>query len=461
MSPPLTYGPAYLGLYAALVLAIACNAFLDIQYGSFGFEMLLWAGIFGYTLHVGWKQQGHADATGQSRQKRVLAIGGLAAVIIFIPIWGFPRAGLYILGILQAAMNCVTTTRRNLYFGLLVSLIMVMFAATHGRADWTMLFYLLPYIVAVVFTLVSEQISRRAQEVRQEGLGLASAGGQGVAIAAATAIILAFGGLLYAATPQASLMHLYWKHGQPGRMGNTSDSAEAGGGGGGGNSGQSASGGNSSQSGGDAVGGMAQPSYGGLPSLAQMREAARRPGMPRLQGSAITAMADVVEGIEEVLRPINLGLSELLDNLKQWLREHMKEVVSALWTLLILALLIAAWVLLREARPMLWLLAHFDYLRLGMLRGHAPGSRGARQYYAAMERLFDLHGLDRPPTANAREYLIIVGRRFDHLRHEATELTLLFEGARYGSEETDVRQLGRMRELYRRVFKQVGRLAPS
>lgn len=458
MSPPLTYGPAYLGLYVALVLGIACNAFLDIRYGTFGLEVFFWAGVFAYTLRVGWKQQGYEDEFGRSRQKIVLILGGILSVAIFLPMWGLPRGGLYVLAALQATMNCVTTTRRNLHFGLLVSLIMVMFAATHWQADWTMLFYLLPYIVAVVFTLVSEQIARRAQDIRREGLGLASAGGQGAAIAAATATILVLGGLLYAATPQLSITHLYWKYGQPGRMGQVGGTFEAGGGAG---SGQGAGGGGAGQASGEAGGAGGQPAYSGLPTVAQMREAAGRPGMPGWQSAAITTLADIVEGTMEVLRPIELGLDELIEDIKEWLKEHRAELLSAFLALILAALAVAAWLLLREARLGRWFAAHFDYLRFGVLRAHAPGKRGARQYYRAIERLFDLHGVDRPPTANTREYLRLVGRRFDHLRREATEMTLIFERARYGQDEAHPAELARMRELYRRMFRQAGQLSAS
>lgn len=454
-SPPLTYGPAYLGLYASLLLGIACNAFLDIRYGGFGIEVMLWAGVFAYTLRVGWKQKGFEDEYGRSRQKIVLLLGAVLSVIIFLPMWGLPRGGLYVLAALQAAMNCVTTTRRNLHFGLLVSLIMVMFAATHARADWTMLFYLLPYIVAVVFTLVSEQIARRAQDIRREGLGLASAGGQGAAIAAATATILAFGGLLYAITPQSSFSHLYWKYGQPGAMGRITGAVDSNGAGGSGQGGGAGSG----QSGGETGGG--QSIIGGLPSVAQMREAAGRPGMPGWQASAINTLADIIEGTEQILRPIKLGLDELIEDIKQWLKEHLSAVLATLSTLIILALLVAAWLLLREARAGLWLRARFDYLALGLLRWHAAGNRGVRQYYAAMERLYDLYDLKRPQSADAREYLGAVGRRFGHLRREATEATLIFERARYGQAEAGPAEVARMGELYRRMVSQVDRIAIS
>jgi len=459
MSPPLTYGPAYLGLFAALVLGIACNAFLDIRYGSFGFEVFLWAAVFAYTLRVGWKQNGRVDEAGQSQQKIVLLVGGALSVLVFLPVWGLPRGGLFILAALQAAMNCVTVTRRNLLFGLLVSLIMVMFAATHARADWTMLFYLLPYIVAVVFTLVAEQINRRAQDVRRDGLGLAGAGGQGAAIAAATATILLFGGLLYALTPQTAMTHLFWKYGQPGLAGQVGGVVDGGQGGAG--PGQGVAAGGAGQAGGESGGAAGQPSYSGLPTIAQMREAARRPGMPGWQASAIDTLADLAEVIDQVVQPLRTSLDELWQDFKEWLKEHMTEVISALWALILLALLVAAWLLLREARLGVWLGAHVDFLRLGLSPGHAPGSRGARQYYAAMERLFYLHGIDRPPAANTREYLRLAGRRFDHLRRELTEMTLIFERARYGQDEAHPAELARMRELYRRMFREAGRLSAA
>ena len=218
MSPSLNYRPVFLGLYGALVLAIACNAFLDIQYGSFTVEVVLWAGLFAYTLRVGWKQHGQVSDFGRGRQKAVLIVGLILTVVFFMPVWGFPRAGLYLLGILQASMNCVTATRRNLYMGLLVSIVMVIFAASHFRADWTMLFYLVPYIAAVVFTLVAEQISRRTEELGADGKNPGNASGQGAAIAAATATILLVGGVLYAVTPQVSVSSLYWKYGQAGNV---------------------------------------------------------------------------------------------------------------------------------------------------------------------------------------------------------------------------------------------------
>jgi len=82
VSAALTYLPAYIGLYLALLLGIACNAFLDIWYGSFGVEVVIWAVIFAYTLSVGWRQEGQVSDFGRDRQKAVLVVGILVTVLI-------------------------------------------------------------------------------------------------------------------------------------------------------------------------------------------------------------------------------------------------------------------------------------------------------------------------------------------------------------------------------------------
>lgn len=445
-SPPLTHTPSYVGLCAALVLGMACNAYLDIRHGRFGTEVLTWLGVFAYTLFVGWRQRGEVTTNGRTHQVVVLLIGAAVSVSVIIPTWGFPRAGLYILGVLQAIQNCVTVTRRNLYLGLLVSLILVLFAASHFRADWTMLFYLLPYVVAVVFTLVSDQVHRRVQAVHHHSLGLASTGGQGVAVAAATATIVTLGALLYAVTPQQSATHLYWRYGQPGgalqmREGMPPSGGQPGAGlGGGGFAGSKGDGGGASGAG------------GGQSGSAQMRRAANQKGMPRWQSGAIHVLADGVEWVERVREPIDLGLEDMLASARQWWQAHWPALKKMLLLLLALALAATAGWWLRRLRPVLRLRVQLDHLLLGVWGLLPPGSRGVLHCHAAVIRLFTLHGLNRPPGATAREYARLTHKRHANLRRQMAELTQLFEQARYGPTVTTPAQLIRVRELYRFMF---------
>lgn len=449
MTPPLTYFPAYLGLFAAQLLAVACNAFLDIQYGAFGTEVLLWALAFGFTLRIGWRQKGEVSEAGRKAQKTAMIIGMFLFFFVFIRIWGFPRAGLYMLAALQAAYNCVTVTRRQLHMSLVIAAVMVMFAATHYRADWTLLFYLVPFVTAMVFTLVAEQINRRVIALREQSLGHEVAGGQGIAIAAATATILLIGTLLYAITPQATWSSLQWRYGQQAESGPGGHLVKIGKGGNGEGSGSN-QGGMS-----EAGSGQGRSSMGsGWPSPDDMRKAARRPGMPRWQASTINTLADLSEHVSKIINPVMKQFIDLWDALKKWLKAHLTAVLSILLALALLAILIALWWLLREARAGIWLRTRTDYLRYGILGYHANGERGARQLYGAMERIFALSDLARARTENTREYLAQLSALRDDLRPELRELTHLFEEARYGTNPPDTIRLEAMRKLYRLIYQQ-------
>jgi hypothetical protein len=457
MNTPLTYTPAYLGLFASLWLALVCNSFLDIQYGGFTFEAIFWALMYGWTLRVAWLQRGQPSDYGKRKQKIVLFIGLAIFVLVFLPRWGMPRAGLYLLGMLQAAQNCVTTTRRQLHLGLLVSAVMVMFAASHYRADWTMLFYLLPYIVAVVFTLVSEQISRRAQSIRDSSLQDTGRAGQGMAIGAATFIILGIAGVLYLATPQVTWPYL---HSQFGQVGN---GARVGGSSGAGAAAdqrqdEAATPGSSSEQGKDGEGAgeeaAANPSpWRGWPTPGQMREAAGRPGMPGWQATAIGELADLSEAIARAWAPVSNRIEKLLKDLAEWLQQNKPLLVASLFVLMLVALLVALMVLFREAKTRTWIRTRFDYWYLVSLRRHASGLDGANQFYRAMERLFALADAPRSRVANTREFLRDATHFRDNMRPAATELTLIFERLRYGASTPAAEEIVRMSVLYQELYR--------
>lgn len=447
MSPSLRYSPAYLGLFVAQVLALTCNTFLDIQYGIFGTEVLIWSIAYGLTLSVGWRQHGEASEAGSRWMRRSAIFGALISVVIFIPMWGFPRAGLYILAALQVSYNCMVTTRRHLYLSLLISLVMVLFAASHYRADWTMLFYLVPYVVAVVFTLVSEQINRKTDELRQQSLAREVVGAQGTAIAAATLMILLLGLLLYALTPQVTWLSLSWIWGQPAAV-----SVGEGGGSPGVGGNQSGAGGSGGSGGGGGSGGQGTAQSSGWSTPGEMRQAAARKGMPGWQADAINGMADMVEALEGILQPALDLWEELKKKIKKWLQENRDDIVLALLLLAALALLYALWRLLREARAATWLRTRYDYFYLVMLGMAGRDVGGATLCYEAMTRLFELQDIAHSRHRNTREYLAEINAYYRELSRETGEMTRLYEDARYGKHPDGV-PIGHMRELYRRIFR--------
>jgi len=321
-----------------------------------------------------------------------------------------------------------------------------------------------------VFTMVSEQISRRAQDIRQASLGSATHAGQGLAIAAATSIILGIGGLLYLATPQLTWLGLEWRYGQLtniGFLGEPQEDGKPGQSGGGNDAGQNPGGGvpGAGEGHGGGAGNASSGGSGeeyemspgrGWPTPGEMREAAKRLGMPAWQSGAIIQMASLDEAIGEALAPIKQALGDLWKQLKEWLEENRTAVMASLFVLLLLVLLVVAALLLREVKAVAWLRTRFDYLRLVILARHGNGTIGATQFYRAMERLFVIAETPRAFNANTREFLREATCYRDHIRPEATELTLLFEQYRYGPEQPDLVRLERMRELYRAIFRKLG-----
>lgn len=473
MSPPVTYRPAYVGLFASLVLAMACNIFLDIQYGGFGIEVTVWSVVFGFTLLIAWKQGGRVNPRGLFWQKFWVIVAALVSVVLFLPMWGLPRGGLYALAALQAASNCVTVDRRKFMLALMASAVMVMFATTHYRADWTMMFYLVPYLFAVVFTLVAEQVSRRAQEVQRDGLGHYIGRGQGASIVAATTTLLAVALLLYAITPQVTWLSLKWKYGQLSNIGilkatekgADGGSLEPGGAGGGADPSDKAAGADGRDGPGDqdiANGRAPGPSGDGYresigrtpawPTVKEMREAARRPGMPVWQATAIETLAGSIERVEAVFKPIQTSLRAAAKRAAEWFEENRQSVLRTLALLILLALAGAMCTLLRELRPIQWLRMHIDYLRYGVLGLHAPGNAGARQFFGAMERLFALNEVARAAHFTTREYLARLHEFHRPLNKETAEMIGLFEKARYGHTSVGTKEVARMRQLYRRIY---------
>lgn len=444
MSPPLTYTPVYLGLFASLLLAVCCNAYLDIGYGGFATETLLWGLLFGLTLWCGWRQRGRASEQSRKWQKGVMGLGIFLFVFLFLRVWGLPRAGIYLLAFLQASCNCVTTTRRQLYLGLLVALVMAIFASSHYRADWTMLFYLLPLVIAVVFTLAAEQINRRAEEIRSLSLEQKMFGGQAAAITSATLSILILGAVFYLITPQTSWLYLSSSYGLPAAIGVAHEGQLE--------HGQQGGGQGKDGKGNDGLGGM-EPIRSRWLTPAEMRQAAQRIGMPHWQSATILTMADITEALQRQFAPIRQAFEDWWEAIKKWLQQHFVKVIGTLLALMWMALAIGLFLLLREARAGIWLRTRFDYWRYAVFGLHRSGREGVRQFYGAVERLFALHGEARPETRNTREYL----RRMDlvrpALRPELLAITLLFEYSRYGVAPPDLEQIQAMRERYRRIFR--------
>ena len=191
------------------------------------------------------------------------------------------------------------------------------------------------------------------------------------------------------------------------------------------------------------------------PSPGEMRIAAMRRGMPEWQSDAIRSLADLSEMLTEKVAPWLEALEELWKQFKEWLKDHRSEVWLSTFGLLMLTLLAAAAIFLRDAPVGLWLRARFDYVRLIKLNRAPRNEHGVRQYYLAMERLFALHDTRRSQTTTAREYLQEMRVYNDTVRLSAAMLTAGFEHWRYGRPPGDQAMLDDVQRHYLVLYKQL------
>ncbi|MCX8146367.1 MAG: DUF4129 domain-containing protein [Azovibrio sp.] len=435
------YPPVYLGLGFSLVLAIACNNYLDIGYGSFAFEVSVWSFLVCWALAKSWKCR-HDTPTGKSnRFQRRMSLTALALFLfVFLPIWNMPRAGAYLLAMLIIASLGAPLTPARLHMSAVAALALVLFAVSHYRADWTMLFYLLPFILTLVFTLVAQQLSRRAEHTQRSSLGRPSTVRLAPATCAATAMILLLGGLLYAMTPQVSWLDLQsaWGQRRLAPSGNDADPAQ-------GQSGTGALQDRLGQGGSGATG-------SDWPDAEAMRAAAARPGMPAWQKHAITRLADLAESLQPARQALDTAMAELWQAMRQLWRLYGIPLRLLLLLLLIAMLLWAFRRHLAELQPALWCRTRLDWPHCHWFPPRAPDRQISTLYHAAC-RLLALAGEPRSPGWNPREYQ-------DHLRWSRPDLadafarlSASFEAARYGPPQAPLEAaLRQARQAYRRIW---------
>lgn len=447
MSPSLTYFAVYLGLFLALVLGIACNLYLDLNPQFLLAGVLLWSVPFAWSLYRGWAQQGIPSAKGMRQRKLVSVVGAILTVILFLPLFGMPEAGLYVMAALQVAENCTMTTRQHLFRGLLISAGMVIYATMQFQANWSMFFYLIPYIVAVVFTLVAEQISRRVQTANHLGLATSSRRGQGAAITAATFGILSIGLIIYALTPQVTWPFLREQQSLISLSGSSPIQEQG-------------SQDKSATSRLVAIGRVLENTARRLPwnkwpSAYEMRQVSAQTPMPQWQKSAINWAAGLTETLSSATEQIKQRLQDRANGLKSWMDAHRLGVVFTVLMALLFSMFLAAYAFGREVKPVAWARSRIDYLWLGLWATHTPGNRQAENYYQAMLRQFALNDCAPQATWNTQEFLNQTRIIHAHVHRDCLLLTILVEKARYGLQPLSASDIAVMRMSYMSLFNNI------
>lgn len=193
---PLDDRRLYLGLWSLLVSAALAQAALQPVAGAIG-SALFWAVAYGAGLAIGATQDPEAHLPKQLNQGAA-ALGLLAFLLTLSK--GLAEALLVLLLWLQAAQNFRLHTRRDAYFALLISFVVILFASGRSKSGW-FLVWLALYALAAVYTLVL----LHAQACRYRAAGIAT-GNRAVLppanVLALTTTILLTAGLIYLFMPR-------------------------------------------------------------------------------------------------------------------------------------------------------------------------------------------------------------------------------------------------------------------
>lgn len=164
--------------------------------------------LYGLALAYGYQRR-HQHGTGsQVLRLGVVVLGALAAFVLNA---SEPAAVLfYAAAMVQVSLGVTLARERALYASLVISVLMLGFAASRPRSDTPLLLMLLPFFACFIFTLVANQFSQGQQNMvhgASRGGFLSRLGAGLVAIV----LTLVLGITAVSVTPMGGMGPLQWK----------------------------------------------------------------------------------------------------------------------------------------------------------------------------------------------------------------------------------------------------------
>ncbi|MBI5074621.1 MAG: DUF3488 domain-containing protein [Nitrospirae bacterium] len=153
------YPLVYAGIFLLLISAVLSVVNRDASIPSFLFNSFFWPCLYAAGLLSAWRNRQKQSET----LKVVMYIGIAAAVIVFILVAAvatIEKGFLLMLICMQAARNFTLTNRRELYFACLISLILILYAASASK-ETSFLLYILVYVLSGIFTFMADHIDER------------------------------------------------------------------------------------------------------------------------------------------------------------------------------------------------------------------------------------------------------------------------------------------------------------
>lgn len=150
------YPPVYAGLFVLLITAVSA-VMTVLASGAAAPAVILFGGIlYGAGLASGWR---YNQDRSESLKKVTDVIAGLALLLFVSALitTGFDKAFLVLLIGIQAARNFTLATRRDFYYSYVISLILILYAASQSKES-LFIVYILVYVLAGTFTLMADHI---------------------------------------------------------------------------------------------------------------------------------------------------------------------------------------------------------------------------------------------------------------------------------------------------------------
>lgn len=189
-------------IYLSLWLLQACAVIANTSVGGSLASLVFWLAAFAGTLFLGLR---YAEQPDEGRRKlgEYVAAAGLAVFLLALIGRNLMQA-LVILGLaMQAAKNTTLGNRRDAYFSLVLSFVIVYFAASQSKSG---LFLAIgtAYTMACMYVL----LLLHAESIRQRSAGVADDRRLPAGALMLTLAVLAAGGLFYLLLPQPPAMLL-------------------------------------------------------------------------------------------------------------------------------------------------------------------------------------------------------------------------------------------------------------
>lgn len=385
-------------------------------YGSAVVAPLYWTVMpmfYGLALWYGYRRRERHGTGSQLLRLAVIGVGSVAALALnMVAAQDVSASIFYLTAVVQVSFGVVLSRERSLYGGLVVSTLMLGFAASRPRSDTPMLLMALPFFSCLVFTLVSNQFSQARQRM---AAGAQRGGWLARWTSGVVALLLAFmlGVGIVSVTPMGGMGPLQWKLDRDFLM--------------------------ELAGGGTARGDMTGNGQAGGPASGSGGTESVFAGTLRRELSNADTLGDVLKAVSAAA---SATASDLLNKLKSAFsgaggggegggKAKKPTDDSVCWWCWLALLLLPLLFHRVRLRLVVW---RDRWLRYGLTRRFVPDDRNVRTLGQSMDRLMELRGLPRPmdrtwseharqadvTSSEGKDWLALFARQHDELRYRGS-----------------------------------------